>query len=127
MKHLKSFNQINESAQEKVKITSYAELKKIVENSNFLEDTKDIANLDEKISYICDNVNELRKPYRIEILQHILGSNINRNKIKEKGCGTQVKICDIPKDLISVLYNFIKIKMKAQEDELHESDIHFKK
>jgi len=83
--------------------------------------------LNEKVTYICDNVNELKKAHRIEILQHILGSNINREKIKEKGSGTQIKVNDIPKELIPLLYNFIKIKMKVQEDELIESDIPFKK
>ena len=87
----------------------------------------DNISLEEKKIYIIDNVNELKKAHRIEVLQHILGSNISKEKIKEKGCGTQIKINDIPKDLIPLLYNFIKIKMKAQEDELIESDIHFKK
>jgi hypothetical protein len=84
----------------------------------------DSTTFDEKIIYICDNINELRKPHRIEILQLILGSNINRDKIKEKGCGTQIKINDIPRELIPLLYNFIRIKMKAQEDELFEVNIH---
>jgi len=79
--------------------------------------SEDNHSIDEKISFICDNINELKKSYRIEILQHILGSNINRSKIREKGCGTQIKISDIPKDLILLLYNFTKIKLKSQENE----------
>lgn len=89
--------------------------KTLPKNSIFLNNISDV---DEKITYICDHVNELKKAYRIEVLQHILGSSIQRSKIKEKGCGTQVKVDDIPKDLILVLYNFIKIKIKSQEEEL---------
>ena len=38
----------------------------------------------EKIAYICDNVNELNKIYRKEILQILLSSQSTEDKLLEK-------------------------------------------
>ena len=61
-----------------------------------------------KIRFICENINELRRNFRKEILQIMLGSQIPESKIYEKGGGTQIKISDIPVELINTIYNYIK-------------------
>ena len=79
---------------------------------------------DEKIEFICENINEIKHTHRVEALQLILGSNIDRKKIVEKGSGTQIKISDLPKDIINVIYNFISRKIAFQSEELEKSDIY---
>lgn len=86
-----------------------------------------MANLEEYINYICEHADDLRKPHRIEILQLVLGSGITKTKIKEKGDGSYIKMNDISPDLIILLYNYIKRKLKLQEDELFGVDICLKK
>ena len=71
---------------------------------------------DMKVRFICENINELRRNFRKEILQIMLGSQINESKIREKGGGTQIKISDIPKELINTLYNYIKKKLECSEE-----------
>lgn len=70
---------------------------------------------DIKIRFICENINELRRNFRKEILQIMLGSQIPEAKIYEKGGGTQIKISDIPKELINTIYNYVKKKLEAEE------------
>ena len=78
-----------------------------------IEEQKD---QDVKIRFICENINELRRNFRKEILQIMLGSQIPDSKIYEKGGGTQIKISDIPKELINTLYNYIKKKIECSEE-----------
>jgi hypothetical protein len=75
-----------------------------------------IENQDHKIRFICENINELRRNFRKEILQIMLGSQITESKIYEKGGGTQIKIADIPKELINTIYNYIEKKMEYTEE-----------
>jgi hypothetical protein len=75
----------------------------------------DVVSQEQKTQFICDNINELRRNYRKEILQTMIGSQIPKNKIDEKGGGTQVKIVDIPKELINIMYNYIKKKIEVNE------------
>ena len=62
--------------------------------------------------YIIENINDLSIADRIEILQLIYNSPI-RNKIKEKGNGIEIKICDIPESLLITINNVIKSKLES--------------
>jgi hypothetical protein len=73
----------------------------------------DLENQDHKIRFICENINELRRNFRKEILQIMLGSQIPESKIYEKGGGTQIKISDVPKELINTIYNYIGKKLEC--------------
>jgi len=68
---------------------------------------------DAKVRFICENVNDLRKTFRREILQILLGSQIPECKIYEKGGGTQIKVADIPSELIDTIYNYINKKLEC--------------
>lgn len=78
---------------------------------------------EEQKDYIVENINELRRTYRIEALQLILGSNIDRTKIREKGGGTEIRMSDLSPDIIDILYNYIKTKIMHQVNELSRTDI----
>lgn len=77
----------------------------------------------EKANYIIENINELKHAFRIEVLQIILGTQIDRKKIREKGSGTEIKVSDLHSDTIDFLYNYIRTKMLYQAEELSKSDI----
>jgi hypothetical protein len=62
-------------------------------------------NRKEQIIYIGDNVNELQKKDRIEIL-----SMIEKNKVVEKNNGSQVAFKNINDDTLKKIYNFVKLK-----------------
>jgi hypothetical protein len=63
--------------------------------------------------YIIENINELNIYDRIEILQ-ILYNSIARTKLVEKGSGTQIKISDIPDDILLNIETLIKQKLDDQ-------------
>lgn len=62
--------------------------------------------------YINDNINELKINYRKDVLQIILGSDMDEDKIVEKGNGTQIKFSDIDPVLLQNIYNFIYNKLE---------------
>jgi hypothetical protein len=68
--------------------------------------------LNQYILYINDNVNELKLNHRKDVLQMIMGSEIDDDKIVEKGNGTQIKFSDIDSELIQSIYNFIYNKLE---------------
>lgn len=70
------------------------------------------------IIYISDNINELKLNYRKEILQIIIYSNIEEEKIVEKGNGTQIKFSDLAGNnlLLKNIYNFIYNKIELKQD-----------
>lgn len=63
--------------------------------------------------YIIDNINELIINDRKTVLQMIYKSS-SRNKLKEKGSGTQIKIEDLPANLLENIYIFVEEKSKEQ-------------
>jgi hypothetical protein len=63
--------------------------------------------------YIIDNINELIIDDRKTVLQIIYNSP-SRNKLKEKGSGTQIKIENLPNALIENIYTFVEKKSKEQ-------------
>lgn len=67
------------------------------------------------IIYINENINELRFNFRKEILQIILYSNIEDDKIIEKGSGTQIKFSSIDSTLLKNIYNYIYNKMQSSD------------
>ena len=75
----------------------------------------DLSN-DKYITYIHDNINELKLSFRKEILQIILYSNIDDDKVVEKGSGTQIKFSDIDSILLKNVYNYIYKKIELSSD-----------
>ena len=73
-------------------------------------------NTNKYISYIHDNINELKLSFRKEILQIIRNSNIDDEKIVEKGSGTQIKFSDIDPVLLKIVYNYIYKKIELSSD-----------
>ena len=80
-------------------------------NTSFINDGKDIAtdavSFEEKVDFIINNVNSLQMTKRIGVLQHIINSNIEIHKIREKSNGSQIRVSDLSTELIIHLYNFI--------------------
>jgi hypothetical protein len=70
-----------------------------------------------KKSYILDNTNELILNDRKEILQIIFNSQF-RNKLNEKGNGTQVRLENLTDELITKIYEFIYIRLKDQSNDV---------
>ncbi len=69
--------------------------------------------INQYILYINDNINELKISHRKEILQMIIGSDIDSEKIVEKGNGTQIKFMDINAGLLQNIYNYIYNKLES--------------
>jgi hypothetical protein len=67
-----------------------------------------------KESFICDNINDLTIQFRKDILQMIYNSQF-RNKLKEKGNGTQIKVDDLPNQLTEKIYTFMIQKLNDQK------------
>jgi hypothetical protein len=67
-----------------------------------------------KDSFICDTINDLTVQFRKDILQMIYNSQY-RNKLKEKGNGTQIKLSDLPPQLIDKIYTFMIQKLNDQK------------
>jgi hypothetical protein len=72
----------------------------------------------EKLIFITDNVDNLRKEYRVELLQIILGTQTTADKVQEKGSGTQIKTKDIQNDLVNALFNFVKTKIEKMQENI---------
>lgn len=72
--------------------------------------------INQYILYIHDSINELKINHRKDVLQIILGSDIQDSKISEKGNGTQIKFSDIPPPLLQIIYNFIHSKIESYEN-----------
>jgi hypothetical protein len=68
--------------------------------------------INQYILYISDNINELKINHRKEVLQMIIGSEIEDDKIVEKGNGTQIKFVDIDMQLLQNIYNFLYNKLE---------------
>ena len=62
-------------------------------------------NRKEQIIYIVDNVNEISKKDRIEVL-----CMIKKNKVVEKNTGSQVSFKNIDDDTLKKIYDFVKSK-----------------
>jgi hypothetical protein len=76
-------------------------------------DARNKSNHNKHIVYINDNINELKICHRREILQIILGSEIELKKIVEKGNGTQIKFGDLSPEIIKTIYNYIYNKLET--------------
>jgi hypothetical protein len=68
------------------------------------------------INYINDNINELNPKFRKEVLQMLIYSNIDDDKIVAKGSGTQIKFADIDQSVLISIYNFIYKKIESPSD-----------
>lgn len=66
-----------------------------------------------KIVFITDNINEIMIQSRREILQLIYNSPA-RSKLKEKGGGTQIKLSELPQELIEKIHTIIQKKLSDQ-------------
>jgi len=80
-----------------------------------MADKSEIINM---IMYIKHNVIDLSTNERKDILQMIINSGIEDNKIQSKGNGTQIKFKDLQSDVIVLVYNYIQTKMKEKLENL---------
>lgn len=70
------------------------------------------------IMYIKQSIGDLSPDELKNILQIIMNSGIDENKIQEKGNGTQIKYKDIPKETIVAISNYIKNKLDDKMQKL---------
>jgi len=71
----------------------------------------------EKITYICNNVNAMRKAHRIEVLNMIMcDESIDQSRICDKGAGVQLRISLLPSTLINTLYTYVHMKTMSPAD-----------
>jgi len=70
-----------------------------------------------RIRYILDNTNELMLQDRVHILQLIFNSPF-RNKLKEKGNGTQIRLSDLSDELLEKIHEFIFKKINDGENDI---------
>ena len=78
---------------------------------------KNSEELNDKITFITDNINELMIQDRRNILQIIYNSSL-RSKLKEKGGGTQIKVQDLTDNIIEKIYDIIIKKLDEQKLQL---------
>lgn len=70
---------------------------------------------DEMQTYIKNNNGDLSIMERKELLQMIINSSTNYDKIETKGNGTQIKFKDIkPESTIILLYNYIVSRIHSK-------------
>jgi hypothetical protein len=74
--------------------------------------------INNQVTFITDNINELMIHDRRNILQILYNSNV-RNKLKEKGGGTQIKIDELSDHIIIKLYDLICTKLNEQKIQLN--------
>ena len=67
-------------------------------------------NIENKQEFIIEYINELQINHRKDVLEMIYNSP-SRNKIKENGSGTQIKLSDINDPLLDNIYIYIKTKL----------------
>lgn len=70
------------------------------------------------IMYIKQSIGDLSPDELKNILQIIMNSGIDENKIQEKGNGTQIKYKDIPKETIVAISTYIKNKLDDKMQKL---------
>ncbi len=68
--------------------------------------------------YIKKNIDYLNVNETREVLQLLMSSDINDEKIQTKGGGTQIKFSDMPKHILVSISNFIESKLKDKQQEL---------
>lgn len=66
------------------------------------------------IKYIKYYINDLSLNERQDILQMLVNASIDDSKLQNKGGGTQIKIRDIPRPTIVMVYNYITHKLSAK-------------
>lgn len=79
---------------------------------------KNYEDLNNKVVFIIDNINELMIQDRRTILQIIYNSPV-RSKLKEKGGGTQIKIQDLTDNIIEKIYTILTEKLNEQKLQLN--------
>ena len=70
-------------------------------------------NFDQKLHFICNNVNELSHEDKVQIARMIWSNKKIRSKIIEKGDGTQINCKYLSKALVDKLYEWIKKKLNS--------------
>ena len=65
----------------------------------------------EQITFIIENVNELHISNRRNVLQLIFDAG---SKLKETGSGSQIRIDDLPDDLINEVHTRVRDKIDEQ-------------
>lgn len=72
---------------------------------------------EEMVEYIKHHVDDLSVPERYDILQMIINSSVEDNKIHTKGDGTQVKFKYISKPVVANIYNYMLKKITGKMDQ----------
>ena len=70
------------------------------------------------VMFIKQKAGELSINERRDILQMIVNSGIDDNKIQTKGGGTQIKLKNIHHDTVISIYNYINLKIKDKIEKL---------
>jgi hypothetical protein len=82
------------------------------------EPAKSEMDIIDMIKFITQRVNDLSETERKEIYRIIYNSDIDSNKIQEKGGGIQIKFRDIPQTAIVSVYQYMKKRISEKEDRL---------
>jgi hypothetical protein len=69
----------------------------------------------DKLIYVCDNINELSFDDKLEMLKIIMRSDIDPDKVQEKGNGTQITTKNLSDKTVSSLYSFVNQKIDSDE------------
>ena len=70
------------------------------------------------ITYINQKIGDLNINERRDILQMIINSGIDDDKIQSKGRGSQIKFVDIPFDVIISIYEYMQNKINEKMENL---------
>jgi hypothetical protein len=69
--------------------------------------------MEDKKTFIFDNINELSLQDRITMVQLIYNSS-DRSKLKEKGNGVQIKLDTVSPSVLDNLYKTLNVKIEEQ-------------
>jgi hypothetical protein len=86
-----------------------------ISKTNKSDKKEEIVNM---IMYIKHNVIDLSINERKDILQMIINSGIEDNKVQSKGNGTQIKFKDLQSDVIVSIHKYMQTKMKEKLENL---------
>ena len=68
----------------------------------------------EKICFICENINSMKKNHRIEVGRMIMWNDaVGSDKLCNKGGGCQIRVQYLPNSLINTLYAYVKQKNES--------------
>lgn len=75
-------------------------------------------NRDTKCDYVIDRVNDLVKASRVRVLNFILKKTQAADYLREKACGTELRMSRLSDEEINDLYDLTKKLIRKQKGEL---------